>query len=55
MLGVPLLMLLLGHAESQKAVKVKCAKLGKDPTVETSFLPDRSVKLPSLVLCIPLS
>ncbi|XP_057523730.1 protein XAP5 CIRCADIAN TIMEKEEPER isoform X1 [Amaranthus tricolor] len=26
--------------ESQKAVKVKCAKLGKDPTVETSFLPD---------------
>lgn len=29
-------------AENQEPAKSRCGKLGKDPTVETSFLPDRS-------------
>jgi len=32
---------------------VRCGKLGKDPTVETSFLPDRCVTLSSIFNTLP--
>lgn len=32
-------------AETQETKRLGCGKFGKDPTVETSFLPDRSLSL----------
>ena len=41
-------------ADNLEANRLRCGKLGKDPTVETSFLPDRCVcGISSLILSYP--